>query len=67
MTGELLERCVFPVTEDVVALAVSGGADSVGMALLAHEAGLALHIHHVNHHLRPDSARDAELVVALAR
>lgn len=66
-SGELLERCVFPATDDVVSLAVSGGADSVGMALLAHRAGLALHIHHVDHHLRANSSRDAELVVALAQ
>ena len=36
------------------------------MALLAHEAGLSLHIHHVDHHLRSNSLRDAELVVGLA-
>ena len=66
-TGELLERCAFPATEHVVPLAVSGGADSVGMALLAHAAGLRIHIHHVDHHLRSNSARDAELVVALAQ
>ncbi|CAB4869224.1 unannotated protein [freshwater metagenome] len=66
MTGDLLERCVFPATDRVVALAVSGGADSVGMALLARAAGLSIHIHHVDHHLRAESARDAELVTVLA-
>jgi len=65
-TEELLAKCAFPAAEGVVALAVSGGPDSVGMALLAHAAGLSLHLHHVNHHLRADSDLDAELVVALA-
>ena len=63
---ELLAKCAFPPAGEVVSLAVSGGPDSVGMALLAHAAGLSLHLHHVNHHLRANSDLDAELVVALA-
>ena len=52
-----------------VLVAVSGGADSV--ALLHVLLGLApawrlrLHVLHVDHGLRPDSARDADLVRAL--
>ena len=38
-------------------LAVSGGPDSLGLLLLALEAGLVVTVHHVDHHARPTSAR----------
>lgn len=51
-------------------LAVSGGPDSVallaGWAALAKERGDRLHVAHLDHRLRPDSADDANYVRALA-
>ena len=38
---------------DAVDLAVSGGPDSLGLLLLALEAGLDVTVHHVDHHARP--------------
>jgi tRNA(Ile)-lysidine synthase len=43
-------------------LAVSGGPDSLGLLLLALEAGLVVTVHHVDHHARPTSSRDADHV-----
>lgn len=62
----LLSQCDFPESGTVVDLAVSGGPDSVGMTLLAAAAGLQITIHHVDHHLRSDSWKDAECVKRLA-
>ncbi len=64
-TARLLEACAFPPAGTAVALAVSGGPDSVGLALLALEAGLAATLHHVDHHARPESRVDADFVRAL--
>lgn len=50
----------------MVDLAVSGGADSVGLLLLALEGGLDVRVHHVNHHARATSGDDAQLVRALS-
>src|SRR5580693_2185433 len=63
--SELLERCWFPEPGRRVDLAVSGGPDSCGLALLASAAGLVATIHHVEHGLRP-GASDAALVAQLA-
>ncbi len=63
---ELLDRCAFPDTREPLALGVSGGADSVAMALLARAAGRDIVIWHVDHGLRPSSAEDAEMVAAFA-
>jgi tRNA(Ile)-lysidine synthase len=53
-----------------VLVAVSGGPDSVVLLLALHalaaEWRLELRVVHVDHRLRPDSARDAELVTGLA-
>ena len=62
----LLALCDFPDSGAEVDLAVSGGPDSVGLTLLAVAAGLKITIHHVNHHLRPDSSHDAACVQSLA-
>lgn len=62
---ELVDRCRFPDAGSAVVLAVSGGADSVGLTLLALAAGLRPTLHHVNHHLRSDSDHDAEVVRTL--
>lgn len=64
--SELLSLCDFPEPGTSVSVAVSGGPDSVGLALLAVSHGLVVSIHHVNHHLRPDSDRDAECALRLA-
>ena len=45
-----------------VVVACSGGADSLGLLVVAAEAGLAPVAVHVDHGLRPDSARDADVV-----
>ncbi len=63
---ELLERCDFPDRAEPLALGVSGGADSVAMALLAQAAGLDFVIWHVDHGLRSQAADDARSVADLA-
>lgn len=60
--AELLARCTFPPSGAAVTCAVSGGADSTALALLAVEAGCVVAIAHVDHGLRPGSADDAALV-----
>jgi len=65
MTFGLLEQCHFPVTGTKVDLAVSGGPDSLGLLLLALETGLDVTVHHVDHHARPTSTRDADHVEAI--
>lgn len=64
---ELLPRCTFPPPGTSVPCAVSGGADSTALALLAVAHGLRATLIHVDHGLRPDSAAEATTVVALAR
>ncbi len=63
----LLAQCRFPPPPGPVDLAVSGGPDSTGLLLLARAAGLEVRVHHVDHHLRSESASDADFVAALAR
>lgn len=62
MTSELLSRCHFADAGTAASLAVSGGPDSLGLLLLALEAGLDVTVHHVDHHARPTSTRDADHV-----
>lgn len=56
---------------DRILVGVSGGADSVALLHCLHglapELRLTLHVLHVDHGLRPDSARDADFVRALGR
>jgi tRNA(Ile)-lysidine synthase len=63
----LLGRCRFPVAGTEVTCAVSGGADSVALLLLAVEAGCSVTAVHVDHGLRQGSAAEAEVVAAVAR
>ena len=65
--GALLDRCRFPDDRaGPVPLGVSGGADSVAMALLAAESGLRFTIWHVDHGLRSSSAVESGMVARLA-
>lgn len=61
----LLRACAFPRTDATVALAVSGGPDSLGLLLLALAAGLRVEVHHVDHHARATSGEDARFVEEL--
>ncbi len=64
-SAELLARCDFG-EDDELALAVSGGADSTAMALLAADAGWRFTIWHVDHGIRDTGAAEAEVVEKLA-
>jgi tRNA(Ile)-lysidine synthase len=63
----LLARCAFPAAGSVVTCAVSGGADSMALLVLAVEAGLEVTAVHVDHGLRSGSAGEADAVAAVAR
>jgi len=68
---ELLARCTFPVNAldaapEQLECAVSGGADSSALLVLAVASGAAVTAHHVDHGFRPNSAAEADTVAALA-
>lgn len=60
--ARILGMCSFPQPGTPVDCAVSGGADSIALMLLAHEHGLRVTAHHVDHQLRADSAHDVRVV-----
>ena len=64
----LLDRCRFPDTPAgrQVDCAVSGGADSTALAILAVAAGFDATLIHVDHGLRARSSDEAEFVQALS-
>jgi len=63
----LLERCRFPDPDNgPVALAVSGGPDSMALMVLAHLAGLGGRVIHVDHGLRRESGGEARTVASAA-
>ncbi|MHB1536019.1 MAG: tRNA lysidine(34) synthetase TilS, partial [Acidimicrobiales bacterium] len=62
----LLARCSFPPAGTAVDLAVSGGADSLALLVLARAGGLVARAVHVDHGLRPDSGADADVVASAA-
>jgi tRNA(Ile)-lysidine synthase len=62
VTGGLLARCTFPPPGTAVTCAVSGGADSLALLVLAMQAGCAVTAVHVDHGLRPGSAGEADVV-----
>lgn len=70
VVAELLTRCSFADSNgpggDRVICAVSGGADSSALLVLAVAAGLAVTAVHVDHGLRAGSAAEADAVAALA-
>lgn len=62
----LLARCTFPAPGTGVTCAVSGGADSSALLVLAVAAGCHATAVHVDHGLRDGSADEAEVVRRLA-
>jgi tRNA(Ile)-lysidine synthase len=60
-----LPRCTFADNAGPLNLAVSGGADSVAMLLLAVSAGEQVVVWHVDHGLRDESVADALFVESL--
>ncbi len=63
---QLLAICTFPPAGTAITCAVSGGADSTALAVLAVAAGCVVEVVHVDHSIRPDSTADAALVRHLA-
>lgn len=63
----LLARCSFPLAGTGVMCAVSGGADSLALLVLAVAAGCDVTAVHVDHGLRPGSAAEAAVVQAAAQ
>jgi len=66
LVTDLLSRCTFPTSGTSVDCAVSGGADSVTLLVLACAANLNVTAWHVDHGLRENSHTEAELVAQLA-
>ncbi len=72
LLANLLTRCLFPATPGTsgrplpVVCAVSGGADSSALLVLAAAHGLDVEAVHVDHGLRPGGADEAAFVEALA-
>ncbi len=62
----LLGRCAFPPPGTPVVCAVSGGADSLALLVLAVAADLDVTAVHVDHGLRPGSGDEAAVVAAAA-
>jgi tRNA(Ile)-lysidine synthase len=67
LVADLLCRTAFPASGTAVVCAVSGGADSLSLMVLAAAHGLAVTAVHVDHGLRPNSAADAEVVANAAQ
>src|SRR5207253_2660584 len=62
----LLTRCTFPAADTDVTCAVSGGADSLALLVLACAAGCRVTAVHVDHGLRPEAGDEAGVVAAAA-
>jgi tRNA(Ile)-lysidine synthase len=62
----LLDRCRFPAAGSPLTCAVSGGADSLALLVLAAAAGCDVTAVHVDHGLRSGSAAEADLVARVA-
>src|SRR3954452_4130299 len=66
-SAHLLPRTTFPSPGTAVTCAVSGGADSLALLVLACAAGCRVTAVHVDHGLRQGSDREAEVVAEAAR
>lgn len=66
LLGELVARCRFPAAGTEVTCAVSGGADSLALLVLARHTGCSVTAVHVDHRLRPGSAAEADVVARAA-
>lgn len=66
LVAELLERCTFSAASTAVTAAVSGGADSLALLVLAVAAGCRVTAVHVDHGLRPGSSAEADVVASAA-
>jgi tRNA(Ile)-lysidine synthase len=66
LRDELLARCTFPSEGTAVTCAVSGGADSLSLLVLATAAGCRVTAVHVDHGIRSGSEAEAERVRAAA-
>jgi len=64
--AELVSRCTFPPRGTRLTCAVSGGADSSALLVLAIAAGCVAEAVHVDHGLRAGSADEADVVRDLA-
>ena len=64
--SELQDRCVFPPSGTEVDCAVSGGADSLALLLLAVNSGLKVTAWHVDHGLRESSSDEGRMVFEVA-
>ncbi|SHE43946.1 tRNA(Ile)-lysidine synthase [Ferrithrix thermotolerans DSM 19514] len=61
---DILSRCYFRRLDQSIAIeaAVSGGADSLALVILAKVSGFDVIAHHVDHQIRPDSSLEADMV-----
>jgi tRNA(Ile)-lysidine synthase len=66
LTAALVARCTFPPSGTAVTCAVSGGADSLALLVLARAAGCAVTAVHVDHGLRNGSTDEASVVAKAA-
>jgi tRNA(Ile)-lysidine synthase len=66
VVAPLLRRCHFPPPGAAVTCAVSGGADSSALLVLAVAAGLEVEAVHIDHGLRDGSGAEAAVVAGLA-
>jgi tRNA(Ile)-lysidine synthase len=66
LVAEHLARCRFPPSGAPASCAVSGGADSLALLVLATAAGCEVTAIHVDHGLREGSAEEADVVATVA-
>ena len=66
IAAPLIGRCSFPEADSPLACAVSGGADSLALLVLALVADCVPVAHHVDHGLRVGSDKDVNVVHELA-
>ncbi len=67
LIGALLGRCTFPDPGSALVCAVSGGADSLSLLVLAVASGCRVTAVHVDHGLRSGSGAEAAVVAGAAR